>query len=169
MNDKAGRNRGLWDAGALTVAAAVAVLATACSNGAAPIAVAAPAAYTQQTLAQCMRGHGVPDFPDPDASGSYTVTADGSLQGAGGASIDLQSAAVQAAYAECRHLQPGSPSVAQLEQELRQEAKALPELREFSQCVQRHGGPSAAALSACHRLLPPGAHVTIQTHATVNG
>jgi len=173
MNDKTGRNRGLWDAGALAVAAAAAMLATACSSGPAPTAVAAPAAYTQQTLAQCMRSHGVPGFPDPDASGSYTLTADGSLQGAGKSSIDIQSAAVQAAYGECRHLQPGSPSIGQLEQKLRQarqqEAKAAPELRKFSQCVQSHGGPTAAALSACQHLLPPGAHVSIQTHASVNG
>lgn len=45
MNDKTRDNRGLWDAGALAVAAAVTVLATACGGGSAPPA-ASTAAHT---------------------------------------------------------------------------------------------------------------------------
>jgi curli biogenesis system outer membrane secretion channel CsgG len=90
MNNKTRDNRGLWDAGALAVAAAVTVLATACGDtSSAPSAASTAAAYTQQTLAQCMRGHGVPGFPGPNGTGSYTLTASRSLKGAGGSSIDI--------------------------------------------------------------------------------
>jgi hypothetical protein len=165
MNDKTDVRRGLCDAGALAAAAAVTVLATACGAGSAPSAAATAAAYTQETLAQCMRGHGVPDFPGPGASGSYTLTASGSLKGAGASSIDIGSSKVQTAYDDCQYLQPGAPSIGQLEQQVRQarqeEARALPELRKYFQCVQGHGGPTKAALKACKHLLPPGARVTV--------
>lgn len=166
MNNKTRDNRGLWDAGALAAATVVTVLATACGGGSAPTA-ASTAAYTQETLAQCMRGHGVPGFPGPSASGGYTLTASGSLKGAGGVSIDIGSSTVQAAYNDCQYLQPGAPSIGQLEQKVRQarqeEARALPELRKYLQCVRSHGGPAPAALRACQHLLPPGAHASVDT------
>ena len=168
MNGKTRDNRGLWDAGALAVAAAVTVLATACGGGSAPSAASTAAAYTQETLAQCMRGHGVPGFPDPNASGGYTLTASGSLKGAGGSSIDIGSK-VQTAYNDCQYLQPGAPSIGQLEQKVRQarqeEAKAAPELRKYFQCVQDHGAANQAALKACQHLLPPGTHASLNTAA----
>ena len=80
MNDKTGRNRGPRRAAALAVAAAVAVLATACGaridlSPASP-APAGSATFAQElALAQCMRGHGVPDFPDPAAAGGFHVSA----------------------------------------------------------------------------------------------
>ena len=73
MNDKTGGNRGPRRAGALAVVAAVAVL-TACggspssSGGPAP---AESAAYRADlAYAQCMRTHGVPNFPDPSPRGA---------------------------------------------------------------------------------------------------
>jgi len=51
MNDKTGGNRGRWDAGALAVAAAVTVFATAFGGGSAPSAPVT-AAYTQETFVQ---------------------------------------------------------------------------------------------------------------------
>ncbi len=83
MNDKTGRYRAPWRAGALAAAAAIAVLATACGSSAA--SSADPPTYAQEiALVGCMRSHGVPSFPDPSASGGYSLTADGSLAGAGG-------------------------------------------------------------------------------------
>jgi hypothetical protein len=173
MNDKTGGHRGLRDAAALAAAAAVTVLATACGGGSAPPAASTAAAYTQQTFAQCMRGHGVPGFPDPTASGSYTLTASGSLKGAGGSSVDIGSDTVRAASSDCQYLVPNSPSIGQLEQKVRQarqaEARELPQLQKFSQCVGNHGGPNQAAVKACRHLLPPGAHVSVHmsVHATL--
>ena len=68
MNDQTGSHRGRRRAGALAAAAAVAVLATAC-GGSAPSSASAPTYAQEIALAQCMRGHGVPDFPDPRCIG----------------------------------------------------------------------------------------------------
>ena len=196
MNEKTTGKRGLRRAGALAVAAAVAVLATACGGGSAPSSASPPTYAQVLALAQCMRGHGVPDFPDPNASGSYTLTSNGSIEGAGGSSIDINSSQAQAAYGDCRHLLPGGPSISQLEQQEQQrQEKALPELLKWEQCVRSHGVPNfnlglggqspapgnsgafnpnspqfQAALSACQHLLPPGAsvHISTQTHASAS-
>lgn len=176
--------------GGLAAAAAVAVLATAC--GASTSSSASAPTYTQEVaLTQCMRGHGVPDFPDPDSAGGYTLTTNGSIEGAGGAAIDINSGQAQKAYGDCRHVLPGAPSIAQLEQLEQQaqqrRAKELPELLKFSQCMRGHGVPDfpdfgsggqspppggGAALdpnspqfktaeAACQHLLPPGAKISV--------
>ena len=195
MNNKTGGNRGRWRAGALAVAAAVAVLATAC-GGSAPSSASAPNYAQELGLAQCMRSHGVPTFPDPDTSGGYTLTSNGSIEGAGGSSIDIDSSQAQAAYGDCRHLLPGGPSISQLEQDVQQakqrQEQALPELLKYSECVRSHGVPTfpdfgqsaqspapgnsgpinlnspqvQAALSACQHLLPSGVHVSIRTNGS---
>ncbi|MGH3212438.1 MAG: hypothetical protein ACRDNO_32200 [Trebonia sp.] len=199
MNDKASGSRHLRRAGALAVAAAAAAVTTACGvhvnfgSSASAVASASAPTYAQElALAQCMRGHGVPDFPDPSPSGGYTLTSNGSLEGTGG-SISIGDSRVQAAYGDCRHLLPGGPSISQLQQDVQQQqqqqAQALPGLLKYSQCVRSHGVPDfpdpgqgtqspaavkggavnpdssqvQAALSACQHLLPAGAHVSINT------
>lgn len=181
-----GKTRNPRRAGALAVAvaAAVAVLAAACSSSAASTA-STPTDAQVLALVGCMRSHGVPDFPDPSASGSYTLTSNGLLEGAGG-SVAIDSSQVQAAYGDCRHLLPGGPSISQLEQKVQQEqqrqAQALPQLLKYSQCMRSHGVPNfpspgqgkasppsspvninsqqyVAAARACQHLLPAGAHV----------
>ncbi len=76
MNDKTGGTRLLRRAAALAVAAAVAVLTTACgfvhvhfgsSGGSASTGSASYRA--ELAYAQCMRAHGLPGFPNPDPSG----------------------------------------------------------------------------------------------------
>ncbi|MGH3122005.1 MAG: hypothetical protein ACRDND_13400 [Streptosporangiaceae bacterium] len=185
MNGKTGNNRDPWRAGALVVVAAVAVLATACGSST-PSSASAPTYAQELALVGCMRSHGVPNFPDPNASGGYTLTSNGSLEGAGG-SIDIDNSQAQAAYGDCRHLLPGGPSISQLEQQVQQEqqrqARALPMLLKYSQCMRGHGVPDfpspgqgtaspdgapinvnspqyLAAAGACQHLLPAGAHVT---------
>jgi len=197
MNNKAGGNRSLRRGGALAVAAAVAVLTAGCGvhisfggGGSAPSSASAPNYAQELDLAQCMRSHGEPDFPDPSTSGGYTLT-NGSITGAGGSSIDIDSSQAQAAYGDCRHLLPGAPSISQLEQDVQQEqqrqAQALPFLLKYSQCMRSHGVPNfpdlgqgdqspapgpgpainpnspqfQAASAACQHLLPPGAHISI--------
>jgi hypothetical protein len=188
MNDKTGGNRGLRRAGALAAVAAVAVLAAACGGSASP-SQSAPTYVQVLALAKCMRSHGVPNFPDPDASGGYSLTANGSLAGAGGSSVDINSSQAQAAYGDCRHLVPGGPSISQLEQdeqqEQQQQAKMLPVMLKYVHCMRSHdvpnfpapgqskfgsGGPPnvnspqyLAAASACQHLLPRGDKVSIST------
>src|SRR5215469_5998966 len=72
MNRKTSGNRRRWRAAAVTVAAAVAMLPTACGvvhvhslsfGGSAP---AGSVAYRAElAYAQCMRAHGLPGFPNP--------------------------------------------------------------------------------------------------------
>ena len=80
MNGKTGGNRGPRRAGVLAVVAAVAVL-TACggsrsssvdSASAGSVAYRADLAY-----AHCMQTHGVPGFPDPNPSGSFSISISG--------------------------------------------------------------------------------------------
>jgi hypothetical protein len=187
MNDTTGRYRARRRAGALAAAAAIAVLATACGGSAAPPA-GAPTYAQEIALVGCMRTHGVPSFPDPSASGAYSLTANGSLVGANG-SVDIDSSQAQTAYGDCRHLLPGGPTLSQLEQDVQQEqqaqAQALPLELKYSQCMRSHGVPNfpspgqpttppaispvnvnsptfVAATNACQHLLPSGAHVTFR-------
>jgi hypothetical protein len=194
MNDKTGGNRGPRHAAALAVAAAVAVLATGCGvqvhigDGSADSASTGSPTYAQElALAACMRSHGVPNFPDPNTSGGYSLTPSGSLNGADG-SVDINSAQAQAAYGDCKHLLPGGPSISQLEQieqqEQQRQAQMLPLLLKYSQCMRGHGVPNfpspgqskastsgvpinpnspqyLAAAGACQHLLPPGAKVSV--------
>jgi hypothetical protein len=192
MNNETGGIRGMRRAGALAVAAAVAVLTTACGGGSDPSAASTPTYVQELALAQCMRSHGVPTFPDPSASGGYTLTSNGSIEGTGGSPVDISDSQAQTAYGDCRHLLPGAPSMAQLEQRVQQEqqarARALPGLLKWEQCVRSHGVPTfslglggqspapgksgavnpnspefQSALRVCQHLLPPGAHVSINT------
>jgi hypothetical protein len=181
MNDKTGGIRIPRRAGALAVVAAAAVLAAGCaSSTTSTSSVSDPGqpAYAQElALAQCMRGHGVPNFPDPSASGGFSLNAS-----------TLESSQTRTAYGDCRHLVPDAPSISQIEQEQQQkQARELPALLTWEQCVRSHGEPDfslgldgqsppaksgtdnpdtpqfQAALNACQHLLPPGAHVSVNT------
>jgi hypothetical protein len=192
MNDNTGGNRGLRRAGALAVVAAVAVLATACGGSSAPSSASSASGsvtFVQElALAQCMRSHGVPTFPDPNASGGFNNL---NLS-------TIDSSRVQAAYGACRHLLAGGgPSIAQLQQQAQQEQqeqqKELPALLKFSQCMRSHGVPNfsdppvsgqstpappkgagsnpnspqfQAAVSACQHVLPAGAHISVRTSSS---
>jgi hypothetical protein len=195
MNDKNAGNRGLRRAGALAITAAVAVLATACGSSASSSA-SAPSYAQVLALAQCMRSHGVPNFPDPDASGGYSLTSSGSIKGAGGSSIDINSSQAQAAYGDCRHLVPSAPSISRLEQLEQQgqtqQEQLLPQMLKYSQCMRSNGVPNfpdfgqsaqspppgksaginpsspqfQAASTTCQHLLPAGAHLSIHTSSS---
>ena len=87
---------------------------------------ASPLAY-----AQCMRAHGVTDFPDPNSQGGFT------LQGGPNSDLGPNSSAFQQANQACQRFTPTSglghgPSPAQVAQA---QAQAL----KFSQCMRSHG------------------------------
>jgi hypothetical protein len=188
MNDKTGGTRGPRRAGALAGVAAIAVLATACGSSSDPAtdisASGGPAAGARLVaLAQCMRGHGAPNFPDPGTSGGFNLTT--TPNGPSG-SIDIGSSQIQAAYRACRHLlADDGPNIARLEQEIRQKQRqALPGLLKFARCMRGHGVPNfpdpapnglnlkdagisptspqfQAAVRACQHALPAGVHMHI--------
>jgi hypothetical protein len=170
----------------LAVVAAVALLAAACGSSAPSGSSALGGSVTiaqEVALTQCMRGHGLPDFPDPSASGGFSLTT--SASDTSGA-VDPDSSQFQAAYGACRHLLAGDgPSVTQLQQDAQQEqqalAKALPALLKYSQCMRGHGLPTypdpaadglnlngtginpslpqyQTAATACQSVLPAGMH-----------
>jgi hypothetical protein len=191
MNDKTGGNRGPRRAGALAAVAAVAVLATACGSGSAPslesFTSGGPTTLARlDALAQCMRGHGAPNFPDPTTSGGFHLTT--TPNGPSGA-IDINSSQVQAAYRACRHLlADGGPDISQLRQQIRRkQEQALPGLLKFARCMRGHAVPNfpdptqnglnlngsgispaspqfQAAVLACRPELPAGMHISISTH-----
>jgi hypothetical protein len=126
-----------WRAAATAAAiAGVALLAVAC-GGAAASTTAGSAAQGGSTATsnadempytQCMRAHGVPDFPDPTAQGK-PFSAE-SLQQAG---VQPDSPQLQAASTVCAHLLV-PPSPAQVAQQTR-------ELVRYAACMRAHGLP----------------------------
>jgi hypothetical protein len=74
----------------------------------------------------CMRSHGVPGFPDPDAHGTITVTVSRSL--------DPSSPVFRRAEAECQHLLPAGKAPSSAQQQ-RMKARALA----FAACMRTHG------------------------------
>lgn len=88
----------------------------------------APAKYEEAlAYAQCMRSHGVPDFPDPTGNGMFKRVK---------LKAGQSQSQLQAAENDCRHLLPngGQPSQAQQERQLGDELK-------FAQCMRSHGVP----------------------------
>lgn len=92
---------------------------------------------TQQQMvafSQCMRSHGVPEFPEPTEGKLLIRSSDRNGHVSG---IDPGSAQFQAARKVCGKLLPngGAPTPAQ-------QAKAQEEALKFSQCMRTHGVPS---------------------------
>ena len=77
-------------------------------------------------FANCMRSHGVPNFPDPNASGPNVQLL--------GSSSEINSPAFQSAQTSCTHLLPGGgPSSGP------PSAQAHAQLLQISKCMRRHG------------------------------
>jgi hypothetical protein len=85
--------------------------------------------HAMTRFAACMRKHGVPNFPDPNAQGQISISS--------GAGLDPGSAAFQHARQACEKELPnrGVPTPAQQAQ-ARQQALA------FSSCMRKNGVPS---------------------------
>jgi hypothetical protein len=77
-------------------------------------------------FAQCMRGHGVPNLPDPSGQGGGFQIPD---------SVNPASPAFQAAQAACKKLMPGGGPPAHATQQQRQQLVAV------AQCMRGHGVP----------------------------
>jgi|SRR5215472_2000328 len=105
----------------------IVLLAVACGGCGGSPSVGGSTTY-QKALAysQCMRSHGVPNFPDPGSNGTF-----GSPGQRG--TINLGNTAVSA----CRHLLPnhGVVTPAQKQQMVNQALK-------FTQCMRSHGVPN---------------------------
>jgi hypothetical protein len=91
-------------------------------------------------FSRCMRAHGVPDFPDPDAQGSFPLFSTGVSKVTSVAANDV-----------CRHLLPsgGTGTPQQRQQKL---AFAL----NVARCLRKHGYPTFPDPSASGQTIPPG-------------
>ena len=77
-------------------------------------------------FADCMRSHGVPDFPAPDIQGAALISAK--------SGVDPNSPRFQSAEKACGSLMPG-PTPAEVAKE---QSQAL----SYSACMRAHGVPS---------------------------
>jgi hypothetical protein len=98
-----------------------------------------PGQSTALKLAECMRTHGVPDFPDPSGGGFAIDAAPGSSGpvSVDGHSLDVNAPAFQTAMQECQKYQPTGPPVsgAQL-------AKVKQGALKMAECMRTHGIPN---------------------------
>src|SRR5690349_21658592 len=92
----------------LAALASIALISTGCWNAPAETGTGSgggnttPAPHTQAVkFAECMRNNGVREFPDPDASGEFTID-----EIANGSSVDTSTAAFQQAISACKDLEP---------------------------------------------------------------
>lgn len=117
---------------ALVALVAIAVLASACGSstpGATNSATNSTASHDQAvTFSQCMRNNGVSNFPDPSASGQFTI--DGIANSSG---INPNSPAFQQALSACKSLEPSGFMGTQRTPQ--QQAAAL----KFAQCMRNNG------------------------------
>jgi hypothetical protein len=74
-------------------------------------------------FAECVRTHGVPHFPDPDATGNFNFA------------VDVSAATFTAAVNACKALQP--PGTLSSHRSVKQQSAAL----RFAACVRAHGVP----------------------------
>jgi hypothetical protein len=94
-----------------------------------------PAAFFSQAIkfSQCMRSHGIPDFPDPKQSGNGISL---SLRGSKNGDLNPNSHQFQAAQQACRAYAPAPAANAPPNPRLAQQALA------FARCMRSHGVPN---------------------------
>jgi hypothetical protein len=142
MKDKFGRRcpRPAWPewTGALLAMLGIALLA-ACSGPSTSSTTSSGGSTSspyQKALAyaQCIRAHGIPNYPDPNSSGQFYVP-NGSTDGPGNVSNAVRDAATRA----CRRLLPPSmPGPAQASQGANTTHMSL----QFAECMRSHGAPN---------------------------
>jgi hypothetical protein len=109
---------------------AVAALITACGSSAPAGNNTAANARTGLKFAECMRANGVSDFPDPGASGKFTID-----EIANGSSLNTNSPAFTQAISACKDLEPAGFTGSK--RSTQQQAAGL----KFAQCMRENGVP----------------------------
>jgi len=116
--------------GTTTVAPSGSSTTTAAPSGSSEPGVAEEATLTEQLkFAHCMRSNGVPDFPDPSATG-------GLLNAISAAGINTKSPTYQAALQACKQYNPGANLTPA--QSAADNAKGV----EYAQCMRSDGVPN---------------------------
>ena len=130
-------SRKRWPLTALALIAMV-VLISACGSSA-PAGTSTGSSGANDTaanaqkavkFAECMRSNGVSDFPDPGASGKFTID-----EIANGSSLDTSTPAFTQAISACKDLEPaGFMGSARSPQQMQAALK-------FAQCIRANGVP----------------------------
>jgi hypothetical protein len=146
------QRRTVRSAAAIIAVAALALLAAACSASPASTgAGGSPNAGDSATsdsansqlvaYSQCMRSHGVPNYPDPSG---------GALPKGGAQQFGVSSSQLQAAQGACEHLLPNAESFQQQVQQCEMTGdcppavvqQALNVMRDYAECMRSHGVPN---------------------------
>lgn len=117
---------------ALTTVGCAFVIA-ACGSSSKPSSAARSGGYTQAVkYSQCIRAHGVSDYPDPtfSSSGNHVSARIPVINPA-----EIDSPAFKSAQAACRGLEPNGADAAQ------QGQSETPHLLAFAACMRDHGVP----------------------------
>jgi hypothetical protein len=102
--------------------------ASGTANGSGGASSATAAAQKGVKFSECMRSNGVPAFPDPSASGQFTID-----EVANGRSIDTSSPTFTQALGACKSLEPAGFTGGTRSTE--QQSAAL----KFAQCIRANG------------------------------
>jgi hypothetical protein len=112
--------------GCVAVVACALAIAACGSSGSSGKVKATKVSYAQSLkFSNCMRAHGVPNFPDPQAGGGLKV-----VQGSG---LNPFSPSFRAAQKACSRYAPGGGRVPKMSASQRRAAL------KFAQCVRTHG------------------------------
>jgi len=116
---------------AAAVLAGLAIFASACGGSAGSTPPSSGASRYSKALAyaQCMRSHGIPNFPNPTSSGQFLIQNKNN-------SMDQSSPQFISANKACQKLLPNGGQLTQAQQ-AQQQADAL----KFAQCIRAHGFP----------------------------
>jgi hypothetical protein len=162
---------------AAMVAIGVLALLAACSgspssagSGGSPTGGGSANAPSGVSYSQCMRSHGVPNFPDPPSGGGIPK---GSAQEFG-----ISNTQYEAAQTACQHLIPATGGSAQQQEQQCFAASDCPPavvqrllnvMREFSQCMRSRGVPNfpgpapipraSLFLTLAHTVFPTVSHI----------
>jgi hypothetical protein len=125
-----------WHVAAGALVAGTMLAACGGSHSSAPDTAAAQTAKTMAVFAQCMRGHGQPDFyyANPQSVSNSSAPAFSLGQGYLVTGVKPQTPQFQSALAACRHLLPPRPRGTLTQQQLQRDIK-------FAQCMRAHGDP----------------------------
>ena len=140
MTGTGSRASGHWRYSLLRRAAALAGLGMLAACSGSPSATDSPPAgssrYEQaNAYAECMRSHGVPNFPDPNSQGGFDISsqvANGVVQG-----VDQNSPQFVSADKTCQKLLTGGGQVTPAQQR-----QQMSQLLRLAECVRSHGLPN---------------------------
>ena len=155
MNGKSGGHRPRparlgWLGALLAILGIIALAACSSTPATASGGSSTSSAYQKAVAyAQCIRAHGIPNFPDPNSKGEFIIQ-----NGSSDPTSNVSTAVANAALKACKSLAP--PSIAQGPSGSQGSGPSSNELK-FTKCMRSHGEPSFPDPASNGSItLPPG-------------